>query len=179
MNPTNEVNSISNLVESAAATAVTGGLITATQLDLIHKWLGVLGLLLSAAWWIRLHLCHPAVNPPKDDSQTPRSGVDSRLLLAPLLLTLFSAVGCTTQFTELHQYNEAGEITARTYIKTRCFFDSKSDLAHLTTKNQDKSQTVGIDGLSQEASGTNAVALGKVIAQGIVEGLVKSAAPIP
>lgn len=59
-----------------------------------------------------------------------------------------------------------------TTVHATTFFDSKSELAKVSSGQTDKSQRVAIGALNQEASGTNAVAVLNALA-GVVGALPK------
>lgn len=64
-----------------------------------------------------------------------------------------------------------------TSFRATTFFDSKSSLAKARTTMTDKSQGVAIADLSQESSGSNAVALTETVVRAAVTAAVKSVAP--
>lgn len=90
------------------------------------------------------------------------------------ILTIASVTGCssfsTIQTDESDTKTGIRKITTR--VKTRTFFDSKSELAKLKASTTDKSQTLGVGALSQESSGTNVINL----IEAAVRAAVKAAA---
>lgn len=98
-------------------------------------------------------------------------------LLAALALLALALAGCATQRTTLTERVDAeGAYTKTTEIQTRTFFDSKSELARLKTSSTDKTQSVGLDGLKQEASGSNATALAEQVVSAAVRAAITAAA---
>lgn len=94
------------------------------------------------------------------------------------LLLLISAAGCASQRTTLTESVDAdGRFTKITDIHTRTFFDSKSELARLKTSSTEKTQSVGLDGLKSESSGSNASALVENIVGAAVRAAVTAAVP--
>lgn len=95
-------------------------------------------------------------------------------------LIAFTAVllsGCasfsTTQIDESDAKTGSRKITTK--IKTRTFFDSKSELAKLKATTTDKSQSVGVGSLAQEASGTNVTRIIDAVTQAAVTAAAKAA----
>ena len=75
------------------------------------------------------------------------------------LMALAALTGCATQRTKLSETVDVdGAYTKTTEIKTRTFLDSRNELTKLKTSSTDRTQSVGMDGLRQEAHGTNVVA---------------------
>jgi hypothetical protein len=103
-----------------------------------------------------------------------------KMQLTALALITALAAGCATQRTTLTEKVDAeGAYIKTTEIKTRTFFDSKSELARLKTSSTDKTQTVGLDGLKQESSGSNATALLENVVGAAVKAAVSAATPVP
>ena len=66
-----------------------------------------------------------------------------------------------------------GVIERVTVVRATTFFDSKSELAKLSSGQTDKSQKVSIGSLSQESSATNAVNLIESVVGAAVRAAVK------
>lgn len=87
-----------------------------------------------------------------------------------IILCVLALVGCATQKTHLEERAPDGTVKISDTVTTT-FFDGKSELAKLKTSHTKATQSIGITGLEQESSGTNAVAL----IQAVVEAAVKAA----
>jgi hypothetical protein len=112
--------------------------------------------------------------------KAPKSKKGQFQLFALAILSALALAGCATQRTTLTETVDIeGAYTKTTDIKTRTFFDSKSELARLKTSSTDKTQTVGLDGLKQESSGSNATALLENVVGAAVKAAVSAATPIP
>ena len=66
-----------------------------------------------------------------------------------------------------------GVVERVTVVKATTLFDSKSELAKLSSGQTDKSQKVSIGALNQESSGTNAVNLVESVVGAAVRAAVK------
>lgn len=101
-----------------------------------------------------------------------------------LLLTLLAALaltGCATQTTRLTETTDeaSGARTKTTEVKTRTFFDSKSELAKLKTSSTDKTQSVGVEGLKSQADSEGVSTLVSGVVGAAISAAVKSATPLP
>lgn len=92
-----------------------------------------------------------------------------------ILLIPFAAVpllcGCA-HFSSTVTESGTNGVRKVTTVHATTFFDSKSELAKVSSGQTDKSQRVAIGSLNQEASGTNAVAILNALA-GVVGALPK------
>lgn len=59
--------------------------------------------------------------------------------------------------------------TVTTDLRTTTFFDSKSELAKYSARQSEKSQSLGIGSLQQEASGTNVVEFAERIVKAAIQ----------
>lgn len=92
------------------------------------------------------------------------------LILAILLCAYLS--GCASFHTiQTDEIDKSGTRKVTTEIRTRTFWDSKSELAKLTATTTDKSQRIGVGSIAQESSATNAV----VLIESVVGAAVKAA----
>ena len=95
-----------------------------------------------------------------------------------LLLFLLLCTGCTSFLAVQTEVvvSETNRTERTTKVSATSFFDSKSELTKFRSTMTDKSQGQSIGNLSQESSGTNAVALAEALARGMMEGAVKGMA---
>lgn len=97
--------------------------------------------------------------------------------LACLLVML---AGCATQTTTLTEsVDPEGNYIKTTVVKTRTFFDSKSELAKLKTSSTEKTQSVGVEGLKSESSSEGVKNIVDAAVEAAVRGAVKSVVPVP
>lgn len=85
--------------------------------------------------------------------------------------------GCATAKIDqtVTETTKEGVTTSRdTQVRVRTFFDSKSELSKLKTTNTDKTQSIGIDALNQQSSGTNVVDAVSKISGAVVEAAIKA-----
>jgi hypothetical protein len=81
-------------------------------------------------------------------------------LFPPLIGFLMLTAGCARFTSTVTERTLPDGVTERvTVVKAATLFDSKSELAKLSSGQTDKSQKVSIGSLSQENSATNAVTL--------------------
>lgn len=71
-----------------------------------------------------------------------------------------------------------GTVGRVTVVKAGTPFDSKSELAKLSSGQTDKSQTVSIGALSQESSGSNALSFAESVVGAAVRAAVETSNPI-
>ena len=102
-----------------------------------------------------------------------------------VLTTCTLLCGCARFGTNQVQYdtfNTNGEIVSRrteTTASSFTFFDSKSALATFKASQSDKTQSATVGGLTQEASGSNAVNMVDAVVQAAVSAAVKAVVPKP
>jgi hypothetical protein len=90
------------------------------------------------------------------------------------LLTLGLASGCARfKSTVTERTLKDGTVERTTVVKAGTLFDSKSELAKLSSGQTDKSQKVSIGSLSQESSATNAASFVESIVGAAVRAAVK------
>lgn len=95
-------------------------------------------------------------------------------LAAVALFTACSSFTSTVSETDLGN----GHTNTVTTVRARTFFDSKSELTKFRASQSAKGQqSIGVDGLSQESSGSNAVALVSAAVNAAVSASVKAAKP--
>ncbi len=94
----------------------------------------------------------------------------ANLILALVLILS----GCATQVTTLEEHKPDGSFKT-SKSRTTTFFDSKSELSKLKTSNAEKTQSIGIDGINQESTGTNVIN----IVEAVVGAAVKAAVAKP
>lgn len=82
--------------------------------------------------------------------------------LVPIVVLLS---GCSTLTADIEEGDK------RTHLRVQTFFDAKSELAKAHTTSTDKTQSVSVSGLAQEASGSNVVSIAESIARGVAAGL--------
>jgi hypothetical protein len=105
--------------------------------------------------------------------------------LFTLCLVAFAAValftGCSSFSSTVSETDLGnGHTNTVTTVRARTFFDSKSELTKFRASQSERGkQSIGVDGLSQEASGSNTVALAGAISEGAVRGAIKSMKPSP
>ncbi len=95
-------------------------------------------------------------------------------LLPPLIGCLVLATGCarfTSTVTERTLPDGSNERV--TVVRALTLFDSKSELAKLSSGQTDKSQKVSLGSLNQESSATNVVTLVESIVTAAVRAAVK------
>ena len=101
----------------------------------------------------------------------------------PLALTFLLGLlaGCATQTTRLTETTDeaTGARTKTTEVKTRTFFDSKSELAKLKTSSTDKTQSVGVEGLKSESDSEGAQKIISSVIGAAVKAAVAGASPLP
>jgi hypothetical protein len=85
---------------------------------------------------------------------------------------LFFGAGCASLTTKQESIAPDGS-SRTTTARVSTFWDSKSELAKLRTTMTDKSQGVGIAGLEQESSATNAVSLVESVVGAAIRAAVK------
>ena len=90
------------------------------------------------------------------------------------LLTLALASGCARfKSTITERTAPDGTVERVTVVKAGTLFDSKSELAKMSSGQTDKSQKVSIGSLTQESSATNAVGFAESIVGAAVRAAVK------
>ena len=95
-------------------------------------------------------------------------------LLRPLILLLALAPGCARFTSTVTERTLADGVVERvTVVKATTVFDSKSELAKLSSGQTDKSQKVSIGSLNQESSATNTVNLIESVIGAAVRAAVK------
>ena len=95
-------------------------------------------------------------------------------LFPPLIGFLVLTTGCARFTSTVTERTLPDGVTERmTVVKAATLFDSKSELAKLSSGQTDKSQTVSIGSLSQESSATNAVTLVESVVGAAVRAAVK------
>lgn len=89
------------------------------------------------------------------------------ILVAALTFSLVGCASTTTRQREVTSMAPDGTTTETrdTTLKSRTFFDSKSELAKARLSTTDKTQGVTISGLSNESSGSNAVQMLKIVVE--------------
>lgn len=80
-------------------------------------------------------------------------------------MLLAVATGCSRLTIHQTETDETGYLK-ETVFKAGTFFDGKSELTKARTTMTDKSQGIGVSGLSQESSSTGAVQIIKIIVEG-------------
>jgi len=92
-----------------------------------------------------------------------------------ILAALVAATGCARFKSEVTERVGAdGKTIERvTVVKAGTLFDSKSELAKLSSGQTDKSQKVSIGALSQESSGSNALGFAESVVGAAVRAAVK------
>ena len=95
--------------------------------------------------------------------------------LLPLLIVLCAlTTGCARfSSTVTERTLPDGVVERVTVVKATTVFDSKSELAKLSSGQTDKSQKVSIGSLNQESSATNAVTLIESVVAAAVRAAVK------
>ena len=94
--------------------------------------------------------------------------------LRPLILLLALTTGCARfSSTVTERTLPDGVVERVTVVKATTLFDSKSELAKLSSGQTDKSQKVSIGSLNQESSATNAVNLIESVVGAAVRAAVK------
>ena len=88
-----------------------------------------------------------------------------------VLLTL--CVGCTVFHTVQSDIGPDGKVTRTTDLRAYSFFDAATKLQNARVSTTDKTQSSSLSGLDQSSSGSNAVAVLRII----VEGASKAVAP--
>jgi hypothetical protein len=119
---------------------------------------------------------HSASAQPKN----PPVQINLLVLLLTIPPLVIGATGCASFRTE--QTDEStidGQRKITTITKARTFFDSKSALAQLKASQTDKTQSLGVGSLAQEASGSNSVALADIVVKAAVQGAIQAIAPKP
>lgn len=92
----------------------------------------------------------------------------------PLIGFLALATGCARfNSTVTERTLPDGSNERVTVVRAATLFDSKSELARLSSGQTDKSQKVSIGSLNQESSGTNAVSLIESVIGAAVRAAVK------
>ena len=92
----------------------------------------------------------------------------------PLIGFLVLTTGCARFTSTVTERTLPDGVTERmTVVKAATLFDSKSELAKLSSGQTDKSQKVSIGSLSQESSATNAVTLVESVVGAAVRAAVK------
>jgi len=89
------------------------------------------------------------------------------------------STGCSS-FTSTVSETDLGNGSTNTVttVKARTFFDSKSELTKFRASQSERGkQSIGVDGLSQESSGSNVVALTGAVVNAAVSAAVKSVKP--
>lgn len=95
-------------------------------------------------------------------------------LFPPLIGFLTLATGCARSTPTVTERTLPDGVVERvTVVKAATLFDSKSELAKLSSGKTDKSQKVSIGSLSQESSATNAVTLVESVVSTAVRAAVK------
>ena len=95
-------------------------------------------------------------------------------LFPPLIGFLVLTTGCARFTSTVTERTLPDGVTERvTVVKAATLFDSKSELAKLSSGQTDKSQKVSIGSLSQESSATNAVTLVESVVGAAVRAAVK------
>ena len=95
-------------------------------------------------------------------------------LLPPLMGFLTLATGCARFTSTVTERTLPDGVTERiTFVKAATLFDSKSELAKLSSGQTDKSQKVSIGTLSQESSASNAVTLVESVVGAAVRAAVR------
>ena len=95
-------------------------------------------------------------------------------LFPPLIGFLTLATGCARFTSTVTERTLSDGVTERiTVVKAATLFDSKSELAKLSSGQTDKSQKVSIGSLSQESSATNAVTLVESVVGAAVRAAVR------
>ena len=90
------------------------------------------------------------------------------------LLTLGLATGCARfKSTITERTAPDGTVERVTVVKAGTLFDSKSELAKLSSGQTDKSQKVSIGALTQESSASNTVSFAESIVGAAVRAAVK------
>ena len=90
------------------------------------------------------------------------------------LLTLALASGCARfKSTITERTSPDGTVERVTVVKAGTLFDSKSELAKMSSGQTDKSQKVSIGSLTQESSASNAVGFAESIVGAAVRAAVK------
>lgn len=101
-------------------------------------------------------------------------------LTALALILALAFTGCATQTTKLTEnVDPLGAYTKTTTVKTRTFFDSKSELAKLKTSSTEKTQSVGVEGLKSEADSEGAQKIISSVIGAAVKAAVEGANPLP
>jgi len=90
------------------------------------------------------------------------------------MLAMAMSAGCARfSSTVTERVGPDGKTTERiTVVKAGTIFDSKSELAKLTSGQTDKSQRVAIGSLNQESTATNAVTLAEAVVGAAVRAAV-------
>lgn len=95
-------------------------------------------------------------------------------LFPPLIGFLTLATGCARFTSTVTERTLPDGVTERvTVVKAATLFDSKSELAKLSSGQTDKSQKVSIGSLSQESSATNAATLVESVVGAAVRAAVR------
>ena len=98
-------------------------------------------------------------------------------LVAVAALALSNGCSSFTSTVSETDYSD-GRTNTTTTVKAKTLFDSKSDLTKFRASQSEKGkQSIGVDGLSQESSGSNVVALAGVVVNAAVSAAVKSVKP--
>jgi|SRR6185295_5930515 len=90
-----------------------------------------------------------------------------------LIFAILLTVGCAHFNYSANETKPDGTEIA-TKVKAFTFFDSKSELSKLKTSTTDKTQSLGIGTLNQEAEGSNAVNIVNSVVSAAVTAAIKS-----
>jgi hypothetical protein len=102
----------------------------------------------------------------------------SLLLLFGLFVFTLGGTGCA-RFVSKQIKTEADGSRVESRQSVTTFFDAKSEIGKLRASTTDKTQGLTVGSISEESSGTNAVALVDVAVRAAVGAAVKSVAPVP
>lgn len=163
------MNTNTNHIEAAAATAVGGSVIAADWFNMLDRGLHFALAVCGLCWWVRLWLKNPNVPPPG----SPRSG-KWKPPIKLLLLSLLCCYGCASVKVSIFEEKDG---TKQTTVRAFTLFDAKSELAKLRTTSTDKTQGVTLSGLVQESNGSNVVNLVESAVSAAVSAAVKSVKP--
>jgi hypothetical protein len=75
-----------------------------------------------------------------------------------LIIPLVAIVGCAS-YSSTQAVTEKDGSTRTTRVRIHTLFDANNSISKVKTTNTDKTQSTGVDGLGQQSSGSNVVAV--------------------
>jgi hypothetical protein len=96
-----------------------------------------------------------------------------RILVGTVAAAVLSAGCARFNSTVTEVTGPDGTVERRTVVKAGTLFDSKSELAKLSSGQTDKGQTVSIGSLKQESSATNAASFAESVVGAAVRAAVR------